>query len=767
MELHPTASVRARGRRFLVLDLRDHGKCRSVRLSPCEDDGTAITLLHPHDRIDVLPVADIPKPASRRRVARCCASAIRAGHAAGQTRAAVDARIQLLPYQFDPALAILRGEATRVLLADEVGLGKTVQAGLVLSELRARQALSRALVLTPAGLREQWAAELRERFRLDVATIDAADLASLQRALPPWVNLWTIPGIVVASIDLLKRNELLPQLETVLWDAVVIDEAHHASRGTDRQALASLVCGRSRIVLLISATPHSGDETAFTDLCSLGALSDGGAIRIFRRTREEVWPGARRRRTCIVRVARTTAERRIDRQLRAYTGRVWRESAHRADTKDGARLAMVILRKRALSGTASLARSLARRLTALDEGSDARLESQLSLQFDDWIGVDLSEEDREPGGELGTPGLSNEEAERSALAELLESARAAVGADSKGQRLLAAVTGTREPVIVFTEYRDTLDDLQRRLRERVTVALLHGAMMPCERREAIQAFENGAARVLLATDAAAEGLNLHRRCRWVIHYEIPWSPTRIEQRNGRVDRLGQERRVHAWHMVAAETEEEQVLARLARRAELAARDLDERIVARAVFEGTGISPPESSRPRVLLPRRGAREIARVALLRRLPVGPRAAGPLCERGLSRQQRVTAVFRLTVLDAQTRSVTNECIAVEGARLDECRRQVQREAGWRARRCVALDRQWSRAVERRATAIRSVLLSRSRGGVQGALFDRTALALTNHRKAELCRALSDLGPVEEEAGRYTVRISLVGVLAQNTVP
>ncbi len=763
MELCPSVTVRARGRRFLVVEITDHGECRSVRLSPDSADGRALTLLEPFDRLQVLATADRLKRASRRRVARCCAAAVRQSHAAGQTRTAIDAHIDLMPYQIEPTLAVLHGEATRILLADEVGLGKTVQAGLILSELRARQALRRALVLTPAGLREQWAAELRGRFKLEAAIVDAGELAVAERQLPPWVNPWAVPGVAIASIDLIKRREVLSQIEHVIWDAAVVDEAHHAAPGTDRAAAASLVCGRARVVVLVTATPHSGDRPAFEHLCSLGSLHDDRPIRIFRRRREDVWPEAQARRTRLVRVARTPVERRLDHALRRYTAKVWRESATGADEVSGARLAMVVLRKRALSGPASLARSLARRLDALDRRQAGPFATQLPLAFEDSIDGDLIEDDEEPSGDLSAPGLRDGVAERAMLQDLLERARAAVGCDSKAERLVTAVTASCEPVIVFTEYRDTLEDLRRRLEGRATVVLLHGALLPPERRAAMAAFQTGRARVLLATDAAAEGLNLHQRCRWLVHHEVPWSPVRIEQRNGRVDRLGQARRVHVWHLVAQQTEEENVLARLARRSAAAARDLeDDGVIARAVFDRAALPSDRPRSPRPVAGERSVAEAARVMLLRRLRAGWTDASPLVDRRVARAERMLAVIRVIVLDGQTRTAAIECIGIEAPSLDACRNAARDHASAVSARSVEIDRQRSHAAAERANAIRGALVEGGTIPVQVPLFDRRALARAEHRQAELRRALAELRDISGSPARYTIKTSLIGVLA-----
>jgi superfamily II DNA or RNA helicase len=759
MLIAPGSIVRARGRRHAVADVEEHGQCRSVRLTSL-DGGDAVTLLQPFDRIDVLPSIGTPRRAGRRRVARACAAALRASYQAGGTRTLLDARVRVLPYQLEPALAILRGQATRVLLADEVGLGKTIQAGLILSELRARQVLRRALILTPAGLRDQWLAELRERFGLEATIIDAGALAALQRSLPPWVNPWTLPGIVVASIDLLKRDEMLPQLEHVIWDAVVVDEAHHATRRTDRHELAALACSRSRIVVLITATPHNGDRSAYDDLCSLGTLPGERELplRVFRRSRVDAHQAIAGRRIRLIQVLRTEAECRVDEKLRSYTDRVWRAAG--AD----ARLAMVVLRKRALSGPASLARSIARRLEGLGNadalGGSA---AQLTLDFADALSGELIEDDREPARELAAPGLDDARTERQLLLELLGDAQAALRLDSKAARLVSAVLAAREPVIVFTEYRDTLEDLRRRLEPVAVVSVLHGAMMPAERQRSLETFEHGRSRVLLATDAAAEGLNLQRRCRWIIHYEVPWSPVRIEQRNGRVDRIGQARRVHVWHLVGRSTEEEFVLARLALRSSVAARDLgDQQSVARAVFGGHAIALRAHAWARRRPSREAAAEAFRVEALRRLP-GCAAPGtrPLYTPARRKARGVLGIVRSSVIDAHARQISSDCVGAFGPALRKSTRAASASLGRRARRSIAAHRAFSRAAYDRAQAIGMAIAGAPEAPLQPSLFNRRAIVEAGHRQQALDRALGELARNMGAQDRYSVRISLVGAL------
>ena len=160
---------------------------------------------------------------------------------------AAAAKIDLLPYQWEPALAVLAG-CTRVLLADEVGLGKTVQAGLIVGELQARGLVERALILVPAGLRDTWARELGDRLGIEARIVDHAEIAQLTASWPPDVNPWSRRGVTIASIDYVKRPEVLAAIEDVPIDIVIADEAHHLTRLAAIVAAPSIDSPLARVV---------------------------------------------------------------------------------------------------------------------------------------------------------------------------------------------------------------------------------------------------------------------------------------------------------------------------------------------------------------------------------------------------------------------------------------------------------------------------------------------------------------------------------------
>ena len=593
--------ISVRGQLWTIVERTAFRDCDALRLSGDAANGAATrTILLPFDRPRrLLPPSSIEVMRPRRWLRALYRIGLNQKPFGGLSAAAAS-RIDFLPYQLEPALAILRDGYTRVLIADAVGLGKTIQAGLILGELAAEHESFRALVIAPAGLREQWAGELATRFGISATIASSPWLARTVARLPADVNPWSLPGIYISSFDFIKRPEVLRPLEedAIDWDAVVVDEAHAATLGTARHAAVHAVARRARRVILLSATPHNGDTEQFRALCGIGnpALNPRPLL-IFRRTRDEAGTTTRRR-TVLLPVRLSQAELRMHRALEAYTSRVCAESRARGDLQ--ARLAAIVLRKRALSSASSLAVSCRRRLVLLTAGPEASSEQQLPLP----LGDEEPLEDEELASILGTPGLADAARERHWLTTIVEAADQAAHDESKLRLLSRLLRRMKEPAIVFTEYRDTLERLRRALGgtgRHVTV--LHGGMTASERSAAQHGF-NASGSLLLATDAASEGLNLHRRCRTVIHFELPWSPSRLEQRTGRVDRIGQARSVHEIMLVANATAERLVLAPLARRAARAHTALPGRSglvdvltesrVAAAVMEAIPLPPPATT-----------------------------------------------------------------------------------------------------------------------------------------------------------------------------
>jgi superfamily II DNA or RNA helicase len=560
--------VRVRRAHWRIAGIQPYEDCRLVTLTALGHTPADLErrILTPFDFVEPLDRPTRPRVVGARLWRQFCRARLSAHTPPGSLRSPVRARIDLLPHQLEPALAVLRGMGSRLLLADEVGLGKTIQAGLVLAELFARGIIERVLILTPAGLRDQWTRELSGRFGIEASIADARALRSTAAALPIGVNPWSTVRVAIASMDYIKRPEVLPAACACRWDVVVVDEAHGAVGDSDRRQAVRSLAERAPYVLLVTATPHSGDRDAFAALCGLGAIRDD-ALLVFRRTRAAVDRGTVRR-VRTMNVCTNVAEHSMHAELARYT------RAARAELGDRC-LALSVLHKRAFSSPWALARSVDRRLAALCASpcSAAAEEAQLVLPLGDSEG-DLTAEDQPPAWPADIA-LADAARERALLTSVAAAARdAAEGGGSKLRALGRLLRRARESAIVFTEYRDTLQRVREALhRQSFVLFLLHGGLTRVEREAAIEGFIRCPGSILLATDAAGEGLNLQRTCRLVVSLELPWNPMRLEQRIGRVDRIGQARAVHAIHFVAAGTGEARILTRLRARLDRARADV--------------------------------------------------------------------------------------------------------------------------------------------------------------------------------------------------
>ncbi len=672
--------VRVRQRTWMVQQVDNYAGCLVYTLGGLGHTGPATCrVLHPFDDVERVEAVRRTRRVPLRTWRQACRALLLQHGDASALRTAASARIELLPYQLEPTLALLQGHGARLLIADEVGLGKTVQAMLAVAELRARGLVSRVLVLCPAGLREQWVDECASRFDLLLALLDHAAIRRAVSRHPPGVNPWLLEPLAVASIDYVKRPDVLPAVLQAHWDMVIVDEAHGACGDSDRHEAVSRLCARAPWVVLLTATPHSGDDGAFTSLCAFGRHDDG--LVVFRRSRLETGRDAGRR-VHTLRVHQTPPERRMHAALATLT-KAMRQASTELDRH--AWLLLTLLHKRALSSPFALAASVERRLQLLGTSADAATQ-QLLLPLTDPTG-ELDDADTAPM--WSAPVLDDVGRERRLLEQLLAAARDAEGTEAKLHRLRRLLCRLREPVIIFTEYRDTLMHMRTQVAPHASV--VHGGMTREQRRAALAAFPS--AGVLLATDAAGEGLNLQSQCRMVVNLELPWNPMRLEQRIGRVDRIGQRARVHVVHLVAEGTGETRLLERLAgrvqqARARVGAPDplcsrpewADQASAALVVLGSdtpdmaarTASTPP--SMPLTRLVDESECEAARVRSMRliaeahaRLAARPGAFGVLVSRARAAHTRAAlagralAVFRSAITDGGGRLVATHVSAV----------------------------------------------------------------------------------------------------------
>jgi superfamily II DNA or RNA helicase len=558
-DLQTGAAVHVRGEEWRLTRVEPYERCSVLTLEGRggANRGQRLRLIEPFDRVSRRR-AKRARRRTRHAVLRAALAAIAHARPRHGLWTAADAAIDLHAYQLEPALAVLRG-ATRVLLADAVGLGKTIQAGLVLSELRERGWVERALVVCPAGLRGSWAHELRARFGIAGKVFDQAAIADMVAALPPGINPWATHAVAVASIDFVKRPEVLAALAAVPIDLLIADEAHHVTPGTERGAAIGRLASRAPWCVFISATPHSGDQAAFEYLTGLG--SHGDPIAMFQRDRRDAGLSSWRR-AHVLPVRADAAEAALLGAVERYARAVWNAGGAR---DRATQLLAITMARRAASSATAIERTLTRRLALLGRPVEPM---QSRLPWDEEEAADGSGDD----AVLSARGLDGDVDERASIEQLIALARQC-GRGTKIRRLLRLLDRVREPAIVFTEYRDTTDAVLAALPASVAAGCIHGGMTIEQRTCVVDAFNEGRVDLLVATDAAGEGLNLHHRCRLVIDMELPWNPLRLEQRVGRVDRIGQRRRVHAISLFHPDCVEERVLRHLRmrqRRAGLAA-----------------------------------------------------------------------------------------------------------------------------------------------------------------------------------------------------
>jgi superfamily II DNA or RNA helicase len=538
-------------------------------------------------------------------------------------------RVRIEPYQLVPLMRALELPRPRLLLADGVGLGKTIEAGLIACELIARRRAHRVLIVAPAGpLLVQWAQEMRQRFGLRFTTItDAASLQQQRRKLELGGNPFDATALCMTSLDFAKQERVLEELERSAWDLAIIDEAHHCiSTGstdredTQRRRLAEVIARRSDGLLLLTATPHDGYDAHFASLIELldpslvdgrGGLT-GNAYRrhVVRRLKSHIHDPAtgaplfRERRVIPVKVELDGAPlepvRLFHQALAALVAPRLLRAAQGREHADA--LAFISLLKRSVSTISACVNTLrvvAVRYRAADklETDVLRRERARSLRAYrkrlQRFGV-LNEGDEGDLAELEADGmaadlhsfsatelvaLTRSDATMEALAALIRLGEAAEPADPKLNVIEREVRAIRAAhpatnVLIYTEYTDSQSAALRALRScGGEVLAISGADSERERTRTAERCAEEDGIILVSTDSLAEGLNLHQHCFNLIHLDLPYNPNRLEQRNGRIDRYGQERDPQIRYLYLAGTFEERLLLRLIAKYEKARANL--------------------------------------------------------------------------------------------------------------------------------------------------------------------------------------------------
>jgi superfamily II DNA or RNA helicase len=473
-------------------------------------------------------------------------------------------------YQLVPALRTLNTSRINLFLADDVGLGKTIETGLLITEMLARRRIQRILILCPASLQEQWHQQLVEHFSLPFTIVNRQFIQQIQLRHGLGANPWTHISTAISSLDFLKReaqlqsflNSLKGQSSSIRpWDLIVIDEAHHITphprRSTinesDRTRMARSLLPNFEHRLFISATPHNGFHKSFQALLHLldpVKFSTTRAIdaknlqsTMIRRSKSQISalsPSMRKnipgRNVQFISYKIQRQEMKIHHALDQYISKSLGIS-----NSQSSRLVTIILKKRLLSSLYAFQLSLDRHIEAIQQipCPDQQRALDPSWLLADDIDPETAEQER-LYFQSAAPLFRGSKLSR-LLDKIVQSVHQTTD-DSKLEALKQWLDKNQRPkLIIFTEYHDTLVTLERALGKKHPVLTLHSHIPATKRRQIIEIFnsERTQTAILIATDSAAEGLNLQHACSCLIHYDIPWNPARLEQRNGRIDRYGQ------------------------------------------------------------------------------------------------------------------------------------------------------------------------------------------------------------------------------------
>lgn len=547
--------------------------------------------------------------------------------------------VQIEDFQLVPLLKALRMPRVNLLIADDVGLGKTVEAGLILSELLLRRRIQRVLILTPASLRLQWRDEMWDKFSLPFDLIDREETSALRRQLGMDANPWRTFSRSIASYHYLRQPDVLEQFLAAShspegsahlpWDLLIVDECHNLmpsafGEDSDLCRMLRLIAPQFEHRLFLSATPHNGHTRSFSGLLEIldpvrfsqtDDLKPAEKARIqqvvLRRLKREINARTNPPKFCHrhppkpLLLTLSKAEIALSEAFAAF-----RTAIHKVTAKLDARgrrsggFAVEILGKRLLSCPLAFAESWRRCKQGLTEATavaDAEVDAArrtVERETDD---------DREAQSREATAATVVGAWLKGVAAELrdqilaLDQAVAGLGltstkpdlteqdpsSDARFDALRTLVDGllrdgkawrADERLVVFTEYKTTLDYLTRRLRalhEPERILTLFGGMDETERDLVKQAFNDPASpvRVLVATDAASEGLNLQRTARYLLHFDCPWNPSKLEQRNGRIDRHGQPRDVTVHYFMTDQDQDLRFLAHVIGKADEIREDL--------------------------------------------------------------------------------------------------------------------------------------------------------------------------------------------------
>ncbi|WP_369017685.1 helicase-related protein [Thermatribacter velox] len=512
-------------------------------------------------------------------------------------------RVDPLPFQIEAVYdRVLKQPRIRFLIADDPGAGKTIMAGLVLKELKLRKLARRILIVVPGHLKDQWRRELKDKFDERFMVIDRNTFNASYGETP-----WERESQVITSIDFAKQEDILHTLRSVSWDLVIVDEAHKMSAyrygektaKTQRYRLGEVLSETSNHLLFLTATPHKGDPEnfrLFLDLLVPGFFATSSMIEeslknkdnplFIRRLKEDLRdfegkPIFTGRFPKTIRFHLSEAEKELYNELSRYVAEQYTVISERSDSREkrNVTFALMILQRRMASSTYALLRSLERRKARLEkilkmgEKEEWNVIPQIDLEEvedleekerwekeEEWEALTAAENPEALQQEIGVIDLLIEKARRVIKSEEEVKLRELKKAIEEGFEKIKEMNGNPK-ILIFTESRDTLEYLVEKIqRWGYRVNFIHGGMNIEERVRAEKEFRDQT-EVMVATEAAGEGINL-QFCHIMINYDIPWNPNRLEQRMGRIHRYGQQKDVYIFNLVADDTREGKVLARL-------------------------------------------------------------------------------------------------------------------------------------------------------------------------------------------------------------
>jgi len=573
--------VKARGREWVVLP----GSSDELLLvhplggAAAEDAGILTTLE------EVQPATfDLPDPerVGDARSSRLLRDALRLGFrsSAGPFRSFGQIAVEPRPYQLVPLLMALKLDPIRLLIADDVGIGKTIEAALVAKEAIAQGDVERLAVLCPPHLSEQWQKELLDKFHIDAELVLPSTVGRLERGLTTGTSLFEHYPFVVVSIDFIKSDRYKAEFIRTCPELVIVDEAHGCTLGAERarQQRHALVSGLAkdpdRHLVLVTATPHSGKEEAFRSLLALldpalGELPEDLRGRENETNRRKLARHLVQRRRADIRHYLETDTAFPDRHEREETyalsaeyrqlfDRVLAYARETVRDPEGGQQRQRVRWWSALALLRSLASSPAAAAETLRNraaGADADTEEEI-----DEIGrrtvLDITDEetmeglDVSPGADVEPEGDDEHRKDRRRLLEMAREADKLQGdLDNKLEGAIGLVKGLVKEgfhPILFCRFIATAEyvaDALRRVLKGVEVKAVTGKLPPAEREARVKELGEASKRVLVATDCLSEGINLQDHFDAVMHYDLSWNPTRHEQREGRVDRFGQKAEV--------------------------------------------------------------------------------------------------------------------------------------------------------------------------------------------------------------------------------